>query len=215
MQAYDSVAVEADVELGGTDQLYNLLTGREVMQAYGLDPQVALTVEYLVSWDGAGMSASRGNYIGLREQPEEQFGKSMRIPDSLLPQWYRLVMESDDDPLAGDPMEAKLALARWIVARSHGDEAATRAEEHFARVVRRREAPLDVAEASLPPGDPVHVPAVLASAFGLSTSDARRLIAQGGVRVDGEPVRELDVPRAEVAGRVLQAGKRRFARLVG
>jgi len=215
MQAYDSVAVEADVELGGTDQLYNLLTGREVMQAYGLDPQVALTVEYLVSWDGAGMSASRGNYIGLREQPEEQFGKTMRIPDSLLPQWYRLVMESDDDPLAGDPMEAKLALARWIVARSHGDEAATRAEEHFARVVRRREAPLDVAEASLPPGDPVHVPAVLASAFGLSTSDARRLIAQGGVRVDGEPVRELDVPRAEVAGRVLQAGKRRFARLVG
>jgi tyrosyl-tRNA synthetase len=215
MQAYDSVAVEADVELGGTDQLYNLLTGREVMQAYGLDPQVALTVEYLVSWDGAGMSASRGNYIGLREQPEEQFGKTMRIPDSLLPQWYRLVMESDDDPLARDPMEAKLALARWIVARSHGEEAAAHAEAHFARVVRRKEAPLDVAEASLPPGDPVHMPAVLASAFGLSTSDARRLIVQGGVRVDGELVRELDLPRAAVAGRVLQAGKRRFARLVG
>ncbi len=94
MQAYDSVAVEADVELGGTDQLYNLLMGREVMEAYGLDPQVALTVEYLDSWDGLGMSASRGNYIGLKEAPEQQFGKAMSIPDSLLDQWYRLVMEA-------------------------------------------------------------------------------------------------------------------------
>ncbi len=107
MQAYDSVAVEADVELGGTDQTYNLLMGREVMQAYGLEPQVALTVRYLDSWDGTGMSASRGNYIGLREAPEEQFGKTMRIPDSLLPQWYALITEAD--PPSGDPMEAKLA----------------------------------------------------------------------------------------------------------
>jgi tyrosyl-tRNA synthetase len=215
MQAYDSVAVEADVELGGTDQLYNLLTGREVMQLYGLEPQVALTVEYLLSWDGAGMSASRGNYIGLKEASEEQFGKTMRIPDELLPQWYRLVMESDEDPLAGDPMQAKLALARWIVARSHGEEAAVAAEEHFARVVRRGEAPEEVSEATLPAGDPVHLPSVLASAFGLSTSEARRLIAQGGVRVDGEAVGELELPRSALAGRVLQAGKRRFARLVG
>ena len=96
MQAYDSVAVEADVELGGTDQLYNLLMGREVMQAYGLEPQLALTVEYLVAWDGLGMSASRGNYMGLKEAPEEQFGKAMRIPDSLLEQWYRLVMEQQE-----------------------------------------------------------------------------------------------------------------------
>ena len=140
MQAYDSVAVEADVELGGTDQLYNLLAGREVMEAFGLEPQVALTVEYLVSWDGDGMSASRGNYIGLKEAPEDQFGKAMRIPDELLPQWYRLVRESNDDPL-GDPMEAKLALARWIVARSHGEDAARAAEEHFTRVVREGQAP--------------------------------------------------------------------------
>src|ERR1041385_4040623 len=119
MQAYDSVAVEADVELGGTDQLYNLLMGREVMDAYGLEPQVALTVEYLDSWDGNGMSASRGNYIGLREGPEEQIGKAMRIPDSLLPQWYRLVMESE--PPDGDPLEAKLELARFIVDRAHGE----------------------------------------------------------------------------------------------
>src|SRR5262245_45889717 len=112
MQAYDSVAVEADVELGGTDQTYNLLMGREVMQAYGLEPQVALTVQYLDSWDGTGMSASRGNYIGLKEAPEEQFGKAMRIPDSLLDQWYRLVMQQDDVP--ADPFAAKLGLARVI-----------------------------------------------------------------------------------------------------
>src|SRR5512133_406208 len=106
MQAYDSVAIEADVELGGTDQLYNLLMGREVMEAYGLEPQVALTVEYLDSWDGRKMSASLGNYIGLAEPPEEQFGKTMRISDEQLPEYYRLVMESDEDPSMLDPMEA-------------------------------------------------------------------------------------------------------------
>jgi tyrosyl-tRNA synthetase len=211
MQAYDSVAVEADVELGGTDQLYNLLTGRNVMDAYGLDPQVALTVEYLVSWDGAGMSASRGNYIGLKDAPEEQFGKAMRIPDSLLQQWYRLVME--EPPPDGNPLDAKLALARWIVTRSHGVEAAHGAEEHFTQVVREGRAPDEVPEHALPAGDPVHLPAVLAEAFGLSTSDARRLIAQGGVKVADVPTSELDVPRAVLVGAVLQAGKRRFVRL--
>jgi tyrosyl-tRNA synthetase len=213
MQAYDSVAVEADVELGGTDQLYNLLAGREIMEAYGLEPQVALTVEYLVSWDGEGMSASRGNYIGLKEAPDDQFGKAMRISDELLPQWYALVMESDVDPLAGDPLVAKLALARFVVERSHGGEAARAAEAHFTRVVREGQAPEDVPEAALRPGDPVHLPAVLADAFGLSTSEARRLIAQGGVKVDGETVDELEVARARLAGALLQAGKRRFARL--
>jgi len=214
MQAYDSVAVEADVELGGTDQLYNLLAGREVMQAYGLEPQVALTVEYLVSWDGEGMSASRGNYIGLKEAAEDQFGKTMRISDELLPQWYALVMESGVDHLAGDPFEAKLALARFIVARSHGEEAARVAEAHFTRVVREGQAPDDVSEIPLPPGDPVHLPALLAEAFGLSTSEARRLIAQGGVKVGGETVAELDMSRSILAGAVVQAGKRRFAKLV-
>jgi len=215
MQAYDSVAVEADVELGGTDQLYNLLAGREVMEAYGLEPQVALTVEYLVSWDGAGMSASRGNYIGLREDPNEQFGKAMRIPDDLLPQWYRLVMESDDDPLAEDPLAAKLALAHWIVTRSHGDEAAAAAAQHFTRVVREGQAPQEVPEVLLPPADPVHLPALLAESFELSTSEARRLISQGGVRIDGQPVHELDLPRDALAGTLVQAGKRRFVRFTG
>ena len=215
MQAYDSVAVEADVELGGTDQLYNLLAGREVMQAYGLEPQVALTVEYLVSWDGAGMSASRGNYIGLREDADEQFGKAMRIPDDLLPQWYRLVMESDDDPVAGDPMSAKVALARWIVTRSHGEEAAAEAERHFTRVVREGQAPEAVPEAALPPGDPLHLPALLAEHFGLSTSDARRLISQGGVKIDGAAVGDLDLAREALTGALVQAGKRRFVRFTG
>jgi tyrosyl-tRNA synthetase len=214
MQAYDSVAVEADVELGGTDQLFNLLTGREVMAAYGMEPQVALTVAYLDSWDGTGMSASRGNYIGLKEPPEEQFGKTMRIPDALLEQWYRLVLERDGVPEA-DPMEAKLALARAIVTRAHGDEAARAAEAHFTRVVRQGDAPEDVSEAELPPGDPIHLPAVLAGAFALSTSEARRLITQGGVKLDGETVRDLDVPRATLGGALLQAGKRRFVRLRG
>jgi len=215
MQAYDSVAVEADVELGGTDQLYNLLAGREVMQAYGLEPQVVLTTPLLVSWDGEKMSSSVGNNIPLTAAPEEQFGRTMRVSDDVLPEWYRLVMEDDADPLAGDPLEAKLALARFIVARSHGEEAAGVAEAHFTRVVREGQAPDDVPDAALPAGDPVHLPAVLANAFGLSTSEARRLIAQGGVKVDGEVVEELDVPRAVLRGKVVQAGKRRFVRLSG
>jgi tyrosyl-tRNA synthetase len=212
MQAYDSVAVKADVELGGNDQLFNLLTGRDVMEAYGLDSQVVLTVELLLSWDGTLMSASRGNYIGLKEDPSEQFGKAMRIPDELLPQYYRLVMERDGP--AGDPMEAKLELARFIVRRAWGEEAAREAERHFTRVVREHEAPEDVPEAPLPTGDPIHLPALLVERLGVkSTSEARRLIAQGGVRIDGEPASELDVPRGRLAGALLQAGKRRFLRL--
>jgi tyrosyl-tRNA synthetase len=211
MQAYDSVAVEADVELGGTDQTYNLLMGREVMQAYGLEPQVVLTVPLLLAWDGEKMSGSRGNYIGLAEAAEEQFGKTMRIPDTQLVEWYRLVLEQEVP--AGEPMAAKLALARAIVARSHGEEAAARAEEHFTRVVREGQAPEEVPDAMLPDGDPVHLPAVLASAFGLSTSEARRLIGQGGVRLEGQVVTQLDAPRSELVGATLQAGKRRFARL--
>jgi tyrosyl-tRNA synthetase len=116
MQAYDSVAVEADVELGGTDQLYNLLAGRDVQQAYGLEPQVALTTPLLLSWDGEKMSSSVGNNIPLTAPPEEMFGRTMRIPDSMLEDWWRLVAERPVPE--GDPLEAKLALARLIVARS-------------------------------------------------------------------------------------------------
>ena len=213
MQAYDSVAVEADVELGGTDQLYNLLAGREVMPAYGLEPQVVLTTPLISSWDGAKMSGSRGNYIALLEEPEQQFGKAMRLPDELLPDYYRLVMQTDEGPLAGDPMEAKLRLARFIVTRAHGEEAAQAAEEHFTRVVREGRAPEDVPEVSLPNGDPIHLPALLVELGVGSTSEARRLISQGGVRVNGEAVTELDIPRATLEGALVQAGKRRYARL--
>jgi tyrosyl-tRNA synthetase len=212
MQAYDSVAVQADVELGGTDQTFNLLAGRDVMEAYGLEPQVALTVNYLDSWDGTGMSASRGNYIGLKEPPDEQFGKTMRIPDELLEQWWTLIAEQSVPDT--DPMKAKLALARFIVARAWGDDAAEQAEAHFTRVVRRHEAPEDVPDLPLPAGDPVHLPALLVSSLGVgSTSEARRLIEQGGVKLNGEPVVGLDVARNALAGALLQVGKRRFVRL--
>jgi tyrosyl-tRNA synthetase len=211
MQAYDSVAIEADVELGGTDQLYNLLAGRDVMEAYGLEPQVALTTPLLLSWDGEKMSSSVGNNIPLTAPPEEQFGRTMRIPDSQLEEWYRLVAERPEP--RGDPMEAKLELARFVVTRSHGQEAARRAEEHFTRVVREGKAPEEMPEVAVPEGDPVHLPALLSSAFGMSTSEARRLIGQGGVQVDGEAIAELDLPRKRLENAVLQAGKRRFARL--
>ena len=212
MQAYDSVAVEADVELGGTDQLYNLLAGRTVMEAYGLAPQVVLTTPLLLSWDGAKMSSSVGNNIPLTAPPEDQFGRAMRIPDEMLDEWWALVAERPAPE--AEPMEAKLELARFIVRRSHGDEAASEAEAHFTRVVREGGAPEDVPEHRLPDGDPVHLPGVIGAAFGLSTSDARRMIAQGGVKVDGVAVTELDVPRERLAGGLLQAGKRRFVRLV-
>jgi tyrosyl-tRNA synthetase len=211
MQAYDSVAVAADVELGGTDQLYNLLAGRMVMQAYGVEPQVVLTTPLLLSWDGEKMSSSLGNNIPLTAPPEEQFGRTMRIPDTQLEEWYRLVLEREVP--SGEPMDAKLALARAIVARSHGENAAIRAEEHFTRVVREGQAPDELPEIPLPEGDPVHLPALLASAFGLTTSEARRLIGQGGLKLDGVAVTELDVPRANLVDKTLQAGKRRFAKL--
>jgi tyrosyl-tRNA synthetase len=214
MQAYDSVAIEADVELGGTDQLYNLLAGREVMQHYGLEPQVVLTTPLLVSWDGQKMSSSVGNNIPLTMAPEEQFGRTMRISDDQLPQWYELVMDAGV-PL-GDPLEAKLELARFIVRRSYGEEAAKKAEDHFTRVVREGEAPEKVEEAVLPGDGTVHLPALLVEHLGIaSTSESRRMIAQGGVKVNGEVVRELDLPREALDGALVQAGKRRFMRFRG
>jgi tyrosyl-tRNA synthetase len=212
MQAYDSVAIEADVELGGTDQLYNLLAGREVMPHYGLEPQVVLTTPLLLSWDGSKMSSSKGNNIPLTAAPEEMFGRSMRISDEQLEEWYRLVVERPVPE--GEPLEAKLELARFIVRRSHGGEAARAAEDHFTRVVRRHEAPDEVPEIALPDGDPVHLPAFLVEQMGVaSTSEARRLIQQGGVKVNGDPAAGLDLPRGALSGALLQVGKRRFARL--
>ena len=212
MQAYDSVATEADIEIGGTDQLYNLLAGREVMEAYGLEPQVVLTTPLLVSWDGQKMSSSLGNNIPLTAPPEEQFGRAMRIPDELLPEWYRLVMERE--PPAGDPMEAKLELARFIVRRSHGEDAAERGEHHFTRVVREGRAPddADIPEVGVDGGD-VYLPELLKAQFGQSNSHWRRVIEQGGVRIDGEPVHDLELPSERLRGALVQAGKRQFLKV--
>ncbi len=212
MQAYDSVAIKADIEVGGTDQLYNLLAGRDVMASYGLEPQVVITYPLLIGLDGEEkMSKSKGNYVAIQDPPDEMFGKVMSIPDHLLEQWWQICLRRD--PPSGDPMESKLTLARGIVEKWHSPEAAAAAEAHFTRVVRRHEVPDDVPEQTLPDGDPIHLPALLANGMGIgSTSEARRLIAQGGVKIDGEVVSELDVPRERLAGAVVQAGKRRFVR---
>ena len=160
MQAYDSVAIEADIEIGGTDQLYNLLTGRDVMADYELDPQVVMTYPLLVGVDGEEkMSKSRGNYVGINDPPEEMFGKTMSIPDSALPQWWEMLVDDETHP--ADPMEWKLELARRIVRRWHGEEGARHGEAHFTRVVREHQAPEEIPEAALPDGDPVHLPALL------------------------------------------------------
>jgi tyrosyl-tRNA synthetase len=212
MQAFDSVAIEADIEIGGTDQRFNLLAGRDVMPQYDLEPQVVVTFPLLVGTDGElKMSKSRGNYIGITEPPEEMFGKTMSIPDKALPQWWDMLVGGAHDD---DPMEWKLELARRVTARWHGDAGARVGEEHFTRVVRRHEAPEEVPDVALPEGDPVHLPALLVERLGIgSTSEARRLIQQRGVKLNDAPVTELDLPRDALLGALLQVGKRRFARL--
>jgi tyrosyl-tRNA synthetase len=213
MQAYDSVAIEADVEIGGTDQLYNLLAGRDVMPHYGLEPQVVVTYPLLVGLDGVEkMSKSRGNTIGINDSAEEMFGKAMSIPDSALQQWWDLVAGGGEH--SADPMDWKLELARRITSRWHGDDGARGGEAHFTRVVRQHEAPDDVEEARLDGPDPLHLPAFLAATLGQSTSHWRRTIDQGGVKIGGQPVAGYDHAWSDLDGAVLQAGKRRFLRLV-
>jgi tyrosyl-tRNA synthetase len=210
MQAYDSVAIEADVEIGGTDQLYNLLTGRDVMERYGLEPQIVVTYPLLVGLDGEEkMSKSRGNYIGIDEPPEEIFGKTMSIPDAALEQWWELVVGGGEHP--AEPMEWKLALARRITARWHGEEGARAGEAHFTRVVRRHEAPDEMPEAAV--GGEPYLPAVLQEVFGQSASHWRRQIDQRGVKLNGEAVTAYEIDPARLDGAVLQAGKRQFVRL--
>ena len=220
LQGYDSVAVEADLELGGTDQKFNLLFGRDVQSAYGQKPQSIMTMPILVGTDGVQkMSKSLGNYIGVTEAPEEMFGKTMRVPDEAMPDYYRLVLGAE--PEAGlPPNEAKRALARGIVERFHDAAAATAAEEHFNRLFVERQAPDEVEELALGPylgddGDRVHMPALMAGAFEISSSEARRLLKQGGAKLDGEtiPSDTLDLAPEALDGRVLQVGKRRFRRL--
>jgi tyrosyl-tRNA synthetase len=212
MQAYDSVAIDADIEIGGTDQLYNLLTGRDVMERYGKDPQLVVTYPLLVGLDGAEkMSKSRGNYIGILEPPEEMFGKTMSIPDQALPQWWELLVGGGEHPES--PLEWKLELARRITARWHGEEGAKTGEDHFTRVVRRHETPAEVPEATFAASDGVvYLPAVLQAELGRSASHWRRQIDQGGVKLNGEPTGSYEVDAATLDGAVLQVGKRQFVR---
>jgi tyrosyl-tRNA synthetase len=216
LQGYDSVAVRADVELGGTDQRFNLLLGRDIQRAYGQAEQVIMTMPLLTGTDGERkMSKSFGNYIGVSEPPEEMYGKTLSIPDESLASWYSLLVGADAPAELG-PRDAKRALARRLVERFHGADAAVAAQEAFDRVHVRHEFPADLPEVEISAADQVvHVPALLAAAFGISTSEARRALAQGGVKLDGEAMSgtDLNVPAAAVDGKVLQMGRRRFARV--
>jgi tyrosyl-tRNA synthetase len=216
MQAYDSVAVEADVELGGTDQLYNLLMGRQIMEYYGKIPQCVLTSPLLVGTEGKmKMSKSLGNYIGVTEEPNNIFGKAMSIPDEAMPYYYSLLLNR---PLPeAPPVEQKRELARTLVREFHGEEAVNLAEEHFNTVVRR-DIPEDVVEVPLPShaGEVWIVELIKLAGFAGTNGEARRFIHGGAVRLDGEVVRDerLSLPIAGLEGKTLQVGKRRYARLV-
>jgi len=213
-QAYDSVATKADLEVGGTDQLFNLLFGREVQRAYGQEPQDVAVFPLLEGLDGVQkMSKSLGNYIGVAEPPEQIYGKAMSIPDALTERYLRLVSglapAELERVLALGPRDAKAALARQLVARLEGEEVAAAAEEDFDRKFRQRQAPVDVDEIKV--GGARDIVSVLVEA-GLERSRgaARRLVQQGGVRVDGEKVS----PEFEVAdGQVLKVGRHRFVRV--
>lgn len=222
MQAYDSVALEADVELGGTDQLYNLLMGRQVMEFYGKRPQCVVTTPLLVGTDGKmKMSKSLGNYIGLTDPPNEVFGKAMSIPDELMPEYYALLL--DRDPPDAAPVEQKRELARSLVRLLRGEEAVVGAEKHF-NTVSRREVPETVQTVELFSGSQASlemevlrwiVPIIVKAGFAKTNSEARRLIQGGAVRINGKVVTDENVKLSdeELEGAILQVGKRRYARL--
>ena len=229
LQGIDSVEIRADIELGGTDQTFNNLVGRELQRSRGQAPQAVLTVPLLVGTDGVEkMGKSLGNYVAISEPAAEQFGKLMSVPDSVVGMYARLctalhpreVDAVEADVAAGGPAanRAKRRMAREVVALYHGAQEAAAAEERFDAVFKRHELPADAPDVPLPDGDPVHLPALLVAAtLAASTSAARRDIDSGAVRLDGDQLtaRRYDLPRAELAGRVLTVGKRRAVRLTG
>jgi tyrosyl-tRNA synthetase len=216
LQGYDSVAVRADVELGGTDQTFNLLMGRQIQQAYGQPPQSVLTMPLLTGLDGVQkMSKSFGNAIGVTDAAAEMYGKTLSIPDEQIAPWFSLLLGSAPPDDLG-PRDAKHALARALVSRFHSEEDAADAARAFERVIIEGKLPDEIEDAEVAAADgEVHLPAAIASAFGRTRSEARRLLAQGGVKLDGEPLAGdvLDLPTAALDGRVLQLGKRHFRRL--
>jgi tyrosyl-tRNA synthetase len=213
MQGYDSVAVRADIELGGTDQTFNLMLARQIQRAYGHAEQAVMTMPLLLGTDGHDkMSKSLGNQIGVTDSPGEIYGKTMSIPDALIASYYELLLYRT--PPEAPPRDAKRALALALVARFHGEEAAHGAEQEWDRVFVERAQPSEVTEALVSSRDGVvHMPAALSEAFGISRSEARRLIAGGGAHLDEEPVSALDLPVARVDGRVARIGRRQFRRL--
>jgi tyrosyl-tRNA synthetase len=216
LQGYDSVAIDSDVEMGATDQKFNILLARDIQQAYGKQPQSILTMPILPGTDGRQkMSKSLENHIGLTESPEEVFGKLMSVPDEAMPVYYELLLDEAFDPQA-PAVESKRRMAGLLTARLHGEDASRAAEEAFDRLHVAREMPDEIEELAVAPENgSAHLPAVLRDAFGISSSEARRLLAQGGVKLDGEALgaEDLDLPAERLDGRVLQVGKRRFRRL--
>lgn len=219
LQGYDSVAIESDVELGGTDQTFNLLLGRDVQRAYGVAEQVILTMPILPGIDGVDkMSKSLGNHIGVTEPAEDQFGKTMSLPDDAMDTWFELLAVPPAPDGVG-PRDRKRWLARAIVDRFHGEGAGAAAEARFDQLFVAREIPDDVEDFALAaPGDSglVFLPGLIEGAFGRSRSEARRLLDQGGVKLDGAaiPAGTLELAPEQLEGRVLQVGKRNFRRLV-
>jgi tyrosyl-tRNA synthetase len=221
-QAYDSVAIRADVELGGSDQRFNLLIGREIQREYGQEPQVVLTMPLLIGTDGVhAMSQSRGNYIGIAEPPEEQFGKIMSIPDELMPQYVALLTDLAWRELEKlHPKEAKKRLAWEIVAWFHGEEAADRARRHFERVFEEEKPPEEMPEVRVPAelldeaGTVWIIDLLAASGLVSSRSEARRLVEQGGIWINGEKVTSRDARIELQKPLVLRVGRRRFARIL-
>jgi tyrosyl-tRNA synthetase len=216
MQAYDSVAVKADVELGGTDQKFNLLLGRDVQRAYGVGEQVALTMPILAGVDGERkMSKSLGNHVGVTDTPEEMYGKTLSLPDEAMAGWYELLL-GEPAPPELSARDAKHALARRLVERFHSPAAADAAAAHFDRVFVQHALPEDIEDADFSATDGiVHVPALIADTLGRTRSDARRMLAQGAVKVDGETLgaEDLDLTPARLDGAILQVGRRQFRRL--
>jgi tyrosyl-tRNA synthetase len=216
LQAYDSVAVRADVELGGTDQKFNLLLGRDVQRAYGQPEQAIMTMPILVGTDGhKKMSKSLGNQIGVADEPADMYGKTLSIPDEAMEDYYKLLL-GRELPAELSPREAKRALARELVAWLHSPEDAEQAEREFDRVFVEHGAPEQIEEQTFAVGNgPVHMPALIAEAFNMSRSEARRLIEGGGVALDEQPLAkgEHDVAGERLDGAVLRVGKRRFRRL--